>query len=124
MLIGIDINSERPIYLQIRDQVVSGIASGELVEGTALLSARKLGRELGVNYHTVNKAYNLLATEGFVARDSKKRVVVKPHGNANEGFINAWKETESMRIREGIARGLSKKQIRRMFSSLLDEVSR
>ena len=66
MLIDIDLSSEEPLYRQIRTQIVRGVATGELVAGDALPSVRTLAGDLGVNMHTVNKAYALLRDEGYV----------------------------------------------------------
>ena len=66
MLIRIDLSSEEPIYLQIRSQIVHAVATGELQAGDALPSVRSLAGDLGVNMHTVNKAYAVLRDEGYV----------------------------------------------------------
>ena len=66
MLLRIDLNSEEAIYLQIRSQIVQAVASGELSAGDALPSVRALAGDLGVNMHTVNKAYAVLRDEGYV----------------------------------------------------------
>lgn len=66
MLIDIDSASEEPIYRQIRTQIVSAVATGELVPGDTLPSVRSLAGDLGVNMHTVNKAYAVLRDEGYV----------------------------------------------------------
>ena len=66
MQLTIDFDSKIPLYTQIRDAIVSGIATGDLTNGTILPSIRALGNELGVNLHTVNKAYKELQREGFV----------------------------------------------------------
>ena len=66
MLIRIDLSSEEPIYLQIRSQIVQAVASGDLCAGDALPSVRSLAGDLGVNMHTVNKAYAVLRDEGYV----------------------------------------------------------
>ena len=66
MVLKIDMASEEPIYLQIRSQIVSAVASGELAAGDALPSVRSLAADLGVNMHTVNKAYAVLRDEGYV----------------------------------------------------------
>ena len=67
MLLRIDLNSPEPIYLQIRAQIVQAVAAGELAAGDALPSVRALAGDLGVNMHTVNKAYAVLRDEGYVA---------------------------------------------------------
>ena len=66
MVIRIDQMSEEPLYLQIRSQIIAAIATGELVPGTALPSVRALASDLGINLHTVNKAYAVLRDEGYV----------------------------------------------------------
>ena len=66
MIVRIDQKSEEPLYLQIRSQIIAAIATGELVPGTALPSVRALASDLGINLHTVNKAYAVLRDEGYV----------------------------------------------------------
>ena len=66
MPIVIDQMSEDPIYQQIRTQVIGAIATGELSPGGPLPSVRSLARDLGVNLHTVNKAYAVLRDEGYL----------------------------------------------------------
>lgn len=66
MLLQIDLASSEPLYRQIRTQIVQGVASGELSAGDALPSVRSLASDLGINMHTVNKAYAVLRDEGYV----------------------------------------------------------
>lgn len=66
MVITVDKLSDAPLYLQLRDAVIAGIASGELRAGDALPSVRSLAEDLGINLHTVNKAYATLRDEGYV----------------------------------------------------------
>src|SRR5262249_41162574 len=61
-------------------QIVEGIASGALKPGDPLPSIRNLAEDLGINLHTVNKAYNLLKQEGFLQVHRKKGVIVQPDG--------------------------------------------
>ena len=61
MVITVDKLSDAPLYLQLRDAVIAGIASGELRPGDALPSVRSLAEDLGINLHTVNKAYATLS---------------------------------------------------------------
>ena len=65
-VITVDRLSETPLYLQLRDSVIAGIAAGELRPGDALPSVRALAEDLGINLHTVNKAYATLRDEGYV----------------------------------------------------------
>lgn len=66
MVITVNKLSDAPLYLQLRDAVIAGIASGELRPGDALPSVRSLAEDLGINLHTVNKAYATLRDEGYV----------------------------------------------------------
>ena len=76
-----------PIYQQVRDQVVAAIAAGELVEGDALPSVRSLAVDLGINLHTVNKAYALLRDDGYlVVRGRAGAFVAQPMRSRDEGL--------------------------------------
>ena len=66
MLISVDFGSETPIYMQIYEQIVMGIADGDLTPGESLPSVRRLSEDIGVNIHTVNKAYAILRDEGYL----------------------------------------------------------
>jgi len=57
--------------MQIRDQIVRGIGSGELESGERLPSIRALSDDIGVNPMTVSKAYSLLKQEGFISQPEK-----------------------------------------------------
>ncbi len=76
MLLEIDFASEEPIYRQIRMQIVSAVATGELAPGDALPSVRTLAGDLGVNMHTVNKAYAVLRDEGYVAMRGRSGAII------------------------------------------------
>lgn len=76
MVIVIDQMSQTPIYQQIRDQIVKGIAVRDLRPGDALPSVRALARDLGINLHTVNKAYATLRDEGYVLMLGRKGAFV------------------------------------------------
>ena len=66
MFVRIDYSIDEPLYMQIRSQVIAGIARGELAAGDALPSVRRLASDLGINLHTVNKAYAVLRDEGYI----------------------------------------------------------
>lgn len=69
MFILIDLESDIPIYSQIENQITIGIARGDLSYGELMPSVRKLGADLGVNFHTVNKAYKNLVNKGYLVTD-------------------------------------------------------
>lgn len=86
MLIKIDFESDNPIYMQLREQLIQGIARGELVPGDMLPSVRQLAEDIGINLHTVYKTYNILKAEGYLTVDRRKGAVVNeiPHGYAED----------------------------------------
>lgn len=76
MLMTVDAAASEPLYLQIRNQVVAGIATGELEPGQSLPSVRTLASDLGINLHTVNKAYAVLRDEGYVRMRGRAGAVI------------------------------------------------
>ena len=66
MFTKIDMTSDTPIYQQLMENIIRGIAKQELTPGTQLPSVRTLADELEVNMHTVAKAYTLLKDKGLV----------------------------------------------------------
>ena len=76
MIIEIDFNSDEAIYLQLRNQIILGIATSRFHEGDSLPSVRQLADAIGINMHTVNKAYTVLRQEGFVKVDRRKGAII------------------------------------------------
>lgn len=76
MYIEIDFNSDEALYLQLRNQIIIGIATSQFQEGDTLPSVRQLADSIGINMHTVNKAYSVLKQEGFVKVDRRKGAVI------------------------------------------------
>lgn len=75
-LIEIDFNSEEAIYMQLRNQIIMGIATSRLQNGDTLPSVRQLAELIGINMHTVNKAYSVLKQEGIVSIDRRRGAVI------------------------------------------------
>ena len=86
MIISLDMSSETPIYVQLRNQIVTGIGRGELRAGETLPSVRQMARDAGINTMTVNKTYQILKAEGFIEIDRRKGATVLPAGQAEERF--------------------------------------
>ena len=76
MFIEIDFNSDEAIYMQLRNQIIMGIAASRFREGDMLPSVRQLADHIGINMHTVNKAYTVLRQEGDVKVDRRKGVMI------------------------------------------------
>jgi DNA-binding transcriptional regulator YhcF (GntR family) len=76
MYVQIDFNSDEAIYIQLRNQIIYGIATAQLLEGENLPSVRDLAEHIGINMHTVNKAYAILKQEGYLKLDRRKGAIV------------------------------------------------
>ena len=73
----IDFHSEEAIYIQFCNQIIFGIATNKYHEGDMLPSVRQMAEDIGINMHTVNKAYATLKREGFVQLDRRKGAVIE-----------------------------------------------
>ncbi|MBP3755048.1 MAG: GntR family transcriptional regulator [Lachnospiraceae bacterium] len=97
MIIRINELSDIPIYMQIRNQIVMGISSGELEGGEQLPTVRALAMEMGINTMTVSKAYQLLKTEGYIMTDRKNGARIRT-SIKQQGIISDSNKTELKRI--------------------------
>lgn len=117
MWIAIDFNSDEAIYMQLRNQIIMQIARAQMQEGDMLPSVRQLADEIGINMHTVNKAYTVLRQEGFIKLDRRKGAVVC----LDLDKIVATRElTENMKV--VVARALCKNISREEMHNILDDV--
>lgn len=101
MIIRIDKMSEDPLYLQIRSQIIGAIARGELRPGDSLPSVRSLAADLGINLHTVNKAYAVLRDEGYlIMRGRSGAFVAEPMQNSSKAKIARMQEHLTQGLRD------------------------
>jgi GntR family transcriptional regulator len=112
MLIKIDFSSSTPIYEQLRLQIMEGMARGLLKAGENLPSVRQLAGDLGINLHTVNKAYTQLKTGGFIHVHRQKGVMVNPGvrpGVTNEFITFLEKQLRPLAV-EAYCRGMKEEK--------------
>lgn len=69
---------DKPIYLQLYQQVVARIIDGYIKEGEALPSVRRVAAEYQINPITISKAYQMLQDEQLVEKQRGKGLFVKP----------------------------------------------
>ena len=120
MFINLNLESSEPIYIQLQQQIIEGIAKKQLQPGDALPSVRSLAADIGINLHTVNKAYQQLKQDGFILIHRQKGVVVHPDGvpQADEEYRQELKAKLRPLIADSICRGLSEVE----FSQLSNEL--
>lgn len=102
MVIEINTLNTSPIYEQLRDQIVLGIAAKKLALGESLPSVRRLAADLGINFHTVNKAYSMLCDEGYIAMDRRKGAVIAQTEESGEAFALELADKLTMSAAEAI----------------------
>ena len=119
MILNIDLASEVPIYLQLRDRIVEAIADGELAEGSPLPPIRALAADFGINFHTVNKAYDLLRQQGLIRLNRKTGAVVTAPV-ADPPFRDDWAARARTLLAEAVARGLPADEALATCATLLD----
>ena len=117
MLIEIDFNSEEALYVQLQNQIIMGIAMDLIKEGDALPSVRQLADTVGINMHTVNKAYTVLKQEGFIRLDRRKGAVIALDVDKAEALL---KMRENLRIL--LAKGCCKNVTRCEVHALVDDI--
>ena len=117
MIIEIDFQSDEAIYMQLRNQIILGIATSLLREGDPLPPVRQLAEDVGINMHTVNKAYSVLRQEGFVTIDRRRGAVVSLD-------VDKQKALEEMKqsLRVVLAKASCQNISRQEVHSLVDEI--
>ncbi|MCC8018113.1 MAG: GntR family transcriptional regulator [Clostridiales bacterium] len=120
MQIEIDFESEEALYIQLRNQIIYGIATRQYREGDSLPSVRQLAETIGINMHTVNKAYAVLRQEGLLRLGRRTGAVIAVD-------IDRLKAMEEMRenlrliIARGYCKGVSREEIHQVVDSIYSE---
>lgn len=117
MIIEIDFNSDEALYLQLRNQIILGIATSRIREGDELPSVRQLAGDIGINMHTVNKAYAVLKQEGFVKVDRRKGAIISIDADRMETIRELRKELQVI-----LAKVSCKNISREEVHALIDEI--
>lgn len=123
MLIEIDFNSNEAIYIQLRNQIIMGIATSTIQEGDSLPSVRQMAENIGVNMHTVNKAYNVLKQEGFISLDKRRGAVI----SLDENKIKALEEIREILqivLAKACCKNISRMEIHDLVDSIYEEFDR
>ena len=117
MVIEVDFDSDEAIYIQLCNQIILGIATSVIREGDSLPSVRQLADTIGVNMHTVNKAYSVLKQEGYISLDKRRGAVIALD-------IDKMEQLGEMRraLRIVLARGCCKNISRQEVHDLVDEI--
>ena len=120
MLVTIDFNSEEALYIQLRNQIIVGIATADILEGETLPSVRQLADTIGINMHTVNKAYTVLKQEGYIRLDRRKGAVIALDIDRINAMENLIKDMRVI-IAQAMCKNISGKEIHQVAEEIIVE---
>ncbi|MBS43876.1 MAG: GntR family transcriptional regulator [Nocardioides sp.] len=72
----VDPESDVPLYEQVRTQVATRVAAGDLAPGTRLPTVRALADQLGIGVRTVQRVYVELEADGVVVTEGRRGTFV------------------------------------------------
>ncbi len=121
MVISIDFNSNEAIYIQLRNQIIIGIAQDQIRDGDSLPSVRQLADELGVNMHTVNKAYSLLKDDGYLTLDRRRGAVVSVSADTKLRHLETMNVGVRMMVAEAICKDISLAEMHQIITDMYKE---
>lgn len=120
MVIKIDFNSDEAIYMQLRNQIVIGIATARIREGDVLPSVRQMAEQIGINMHTVNKAYSVLRQEGLVTIDRRKGAVVAIDVDKIEA-LEELKEQMLILLAKSSCKNITREEVHQLIDEIYEE---
>ena len=120
MIIEIDFNSDEALYLQLRNQIIMGIATAQFREGDSLPSVRQLADTIGINMHTVNKAYTVLKQEGYVKVDRRKGAVIAIDIDRMRTLKELKSELQVI-LAKGRCKNISKEELYELIDEIYEE---
>ena len=123
MILKIDFNSDEAIYIQLRNQIIMGIATDMIREGDTLPSVRQMADHIGINMHTVNKAYSVLRQEGFVKLDRRRGAVVSLDVDKIQA-IDEMRQNLDVVLDCGICRDVSREEAPQLVDEIYDRYTK
>nr|WP_318684326.1 GntR family transcriptional regulator [uncultured Acetatifactor sp.] len=120
MIIEIDFNSDEALYLQLRNQIIIGIATSQFHEGDSLPSVRQLADSIGINMHTVNKAYTVLKQEGYVKVDRRRGAVIAVDADKMRTLGELKKELQVI-LAKSSCKNISKEEIIELINEIYED---
>ena len=120
MLIEIDFSSDEAIYIQLQNQIIMGIAMDVLREGDTVPSVRQLAETVGINMHTVNKAYSILKQDGFIQLDRRRGAVIAIDANKAKAMLE-MKNQLRLLLAKGCCKNITKEDVHVLVDEIFDE---
>lgn len=122
MILKINFDSEEALYMQLCNQIIVGIATDMLHEGDNLPSVRQLAEDIGINMHTVNKAYSVLRQEGFLRLDRRRGAVVALNMDKLQALAE-MREELGIVLARGFCRNVSREEVHALVDEIFEDFS-
>ena len=97
-----------------------GIATATIHEGDALPSVRQLADRVGINMHTVNKAYSVLKQEGFIQLDRRRGAVIAIDANKAQAILEMKAQLRIL-LAKGSCKSISRQEVHELVDEIFDE---
>ena len=123
MLIEIDFNSSEAIYVQLQNQIIMGIATDMIREGDTLPSVRQLADTVGINMHTVNKAYSILRQGGVIQLGRRRGAVVAIDADKAQAMLKL-REKLAILLAKGCCKNIGREDVHALVDEIFDEYRR
>lgn len=120
MMIEIDFSSSEALYLQLCNQIIMGIATEDIREGEVLPSVRQMADIVGINMHTVNKAYTYLKQEGYVRVDQRRGTVVALDVDKLKALAELKKELRVI-LAKSSCKNIAKEEIHQLIEEIYQD---
>lgn len=120
LLIEVDFNSDEALYVQLQNQIIIGIAMNVIREGDTLPSVRRLAETVGINMHTVNKAYSILKQEGFIQLDKRRGAVISLDANKARALLEMEEQLKIL-LAKGCCKNISREEVHALVDEIFDE---
>ena len=125
MFLSINQNDNRPLYLQIINQIKEQVGNGTLKPGDELPSVREVADSLGINLHTVRSAYLKLRDQGIINLHLGRRARIakrlpQKHLDLETDIQKRLQEL----ITDALVRGIQPDDLRKLINRQLEQLKK
>jgi len=120
LIIRIDFNSDEAYYIQLCNQIIYGIANDKIRDGDNLPSVRQMADNIGINMHTVNKAYTILKQEGYLKVDRRRGTIISVSPDKHEALDELFDDMR-MLLAKAACKGVSLDEVHKLVEKIFGD---
>lgn len=120
MIIRIDFNSNEAYYIQLYNQIIYGIANDKIKDGDNLPSVRQMADNIGINMHTVNKAYTILKQDGYLKVDRRRGAIISVSTDEHEALEELYDDMR-MLLAKAACKGVSSDEVHKLVEKIFGD---